>query len=144
VSSRPRDSPVGVARVPKLCRATSSRRRRPSVPLVAAGAIRDGERPLRVSEGPPPALDGGRVGVLSCLSCAAQTQRRELVARKAIRLSDISGQRIEEGGGARVRIVFDDPRKGAIEIDVLAHEIRDLAAKGRKARRRTKLRDQAP
>ena len=63
--------------------------------------------------------------------------------RKAIRVSDISGKRIEAGAGARVRIVYDDARKGAIEIDVLPDEVAGLAAKGRKARRRAKLRSQA-
>jgi hypothetical protein len=39
--------------------------------------------------------------------------------------------------------VYDDARKGAIEIDVLPDEVADLAAKGRKARRRAKLRSEA-
>ena len=66
------------------------------------------------------------------------------MARKTIRVSDISGERIEHGAGARVRIVYDDPRENAIELDVRAEEIRDLAAKGRKARRRAKTRHQKP
>ena len=61
------------------------------------------------------------------------------MARITIRVSDISGERIEHGAGARVRIVYDDPRENAIELDVRAEEIRDLAAKGRKARRRAKV-----
>ena len=65
------------------------------------------------------------------------------LVRKAIRVSDISGKRIDAGTGARVRIVYDDARKGAIEIDVLPDEVADLAAKGRKARRRDKLRSEA-
>jgi hypothetical protein len=40
------------------------------------------------------------------------------VARKTIRVSDVSGAEIPEGKGAVVRITFTDARKGARELDV--------------------------
>ena len=41
------------------------------------------------------------------------------MAKKTIRVSDLSGQEIPEGKGATVRITFRDARKGVRELDVL-------------------------
>jgi hypothetical protein len=60
------------------------------------------------------------------------------VARKTVVVSDLSGDVIEQGQGAKVRIVFDDARRGSIELDVTGNEpeIRALLGKGRKVARR--------
>jgi hypothetical protein len=59
------------------------------------------------------------------------------MARKTIRVSDISGQEIPEGRGATVRIKFADARKGSRELDVTDAEAEKLggrvvARRGRK------------
>jgi hypothetical protein len=58
------------------------------------------------------------------------------MARKTVVVSDLSGEVIEEGQGAKVRIVFDDARRGAVEMDVTADEAKALGAKGRQVARR--------
>ena len=40
------------------------------------------------------------------------------MARKTVRVSDISGAEIPEGRGATVRITFADARKGAQELEM--------------------------
>ena len=59
------------------------------------------------------------------------------MARKTIRVSDISGEEIPEGKGAAVRITFADARKGSRELDVTDAEAetfggRTVARRGRK------------
>jgi hypothetical protein len=61
------------------------------------------------------------------------------MARKTVRVSDISGEEIPEGKGAVVRITFSDARKGARELDVTDLEAENLggrhvARRGRKPR----------
>jgi hypothetical protein len=58
------------------------------------------------------------------------------MARKSIFVSDLSGAEIEPGRGAKIRIVFDDARRGVVEIDATAEEAEDLAQHGRKVARR--------
>jgi hypothetical protein len=58
------------------------------------------------------------------------------VARRTVVVSDLSGETIQTGQGAKVRIVFDDARRGAIEMDVTADEARAMGAKGRPVARR--------
>jgi hypothetical protein len=58
------------------------------------------------------------------------------MARKTIVVSDLSGEAIEEGKGAKVRITFDDARSGSLELDVTADEARAMGAKGRQVARR--------
>jgi hypothetical protein len=58
------------------------------------------------------------------------------VARKTVVVSDLSGETIEEGQGAKVRIVFDNARRGSIELDVTANEGKAMGAKGRQVARR--------
>ena len=59
------------------------------------------------------------------------------MARKTVRVSDISGEEIPEGRGAAVRITFADARRGARELDVTDSEAeklggRQVARRGRK------------
>jgi hypothetical protein len=58
-----------------------------------------------------------------------------LMARKTIRLSDISGAEIPEGNGAVVRITFNDSQKGVRELDLTDEEAENLG--GRVVRRRS-------
>jgi hypothetical protein len=58
------------------------------------------------------------------------------MARKSIFVSDLSGKQIEEGKAAKIRISFDDARRGAYEIDATAEEAMDLGRKGRQVARR--------
>jgi hypothetical protein len=59
-----------------------------------------------------------------------------IVARKTVVVSDMSGEQIEDGKGAKVRITFSDARSGSIEMDVTAEEARAMGAKGRQVARR--------
>ena len=59
------------------------------------------------------------------------------MARKVIRVSDMSGNEIPEGKGATIRITFADARKGVRELDVTDAEGealggRSVARRGRK------------
>jgi len=56
------------------------------------------------------------------------------MAKKTVRVSDISGQEIPDGRGATVRIVFADARRGARELDVTDAEAEKLG--GRQVARR--------
>ena len=58
------------------------------------------------------------------------------MARQVVLVSDISGKPIEDGKGAKIRINFDDARRGAVELDATVDEVQDLVAKGRKVARR--------
>lgn len=51
------------------------------------------------------------------------------MARKTVLVSDLSGDEIQDGQGAKVRIVFDDARRGAIEMDVTADEAKAMGAR---------------
>jgi hypothetical protein len=59
------------------------------------------------------------------------------MARKTIRVSDMSGAEIPEGKGATVRITFAEARKGVKELDLTDAEAeklggRSVARRGRK------------
>jgi hypothetical protein len=58
------------------------------------------------------------------------------MAKRSIFVSDLSGDQIPEGKGAKVRVTFNDARKGSAELDVTDREGEELAAKGRKTARR--------
>jgi hypothetical protein len=58
------------------------------------------------------------------------------VARKTVFVSDLSGDTIEEGKAAKIRISFEDARKGSFEIDATAEEAMELGRKGRPTARR--------
>jgi hypothetical protein len=55
------------------------------------------------------------------------------MARKTVVVSDLSGETIQDGKGAKVRITFDDARSGAIKMDVTADEAKRM---GKLAERR--------
>jgi hypothetical protein len=56
------------------------------------------------------------------------------MAKKTIRVSDMSGAEILDGKGATVRITFHDQRKGVRELDLTDEEADKLG--GRKVARR--------
>jgi hypothetical protein len=56
------------------------------------------------------------------------------VARKTVRVSDISGAEIPDGKGAVVRVTYSDARKGSRELDVTDAEAEKLG--GRVVKRR--------
>jgi len=58
------------------------------------------------------------------------------MARKTVFVSDLSGETIEDGKGATVRITWADARKGSAVLDVTSEEADELARKGRKTARR--------
>lgn len=58
------------------------------------------------------------------------------MAKKTVFVSDLSGQTIEDGKGAKVRITYADARRGAAELDVTDKEADDLARTGRRVARR--------
>jgi hypothetical protein len=58
------------------------------------------------------------------------------MARKTVFVSDLSGKSIEESKGAKIRITFDDARRGSYEIDATADEAAELGRKGRQVARR--------
>jgi hypothetical protein len=61
------------------------------------------------------------------------------MAKKTIRVSDISGVEIPDGKGATVRITFKDARKGVRELDVTDTEAEKLGGRtvARRGRPRT-------
>lgn len=56
------------------------------------------------------------------------------MAKKTVRVSDMSGTEIPEGKGAVVRITYTDARKGVRELDVTDAEAEKFG--GRKVARR--------
>lgn len=58
------------------------------------------------------------------------------MARKTVLVSDLSGEPIEEGKGATIRINFNDARRGSAQLDVTDAEAEELARNGRKTARR--------
>jgi hypothetical protein len=59
------------------------------------------------------------------------------LAKKTIRISDMSGTEIPDGKGATIRILFADARRGSRELDVTDEEAeklggRTVARRGRK------------
>lgn len=51
------------------------------------------------------------------------------MAKKTIRVSDMSGVEIPDGKGATVRITFHDARKGVRELDVTDAEAEGLGGR---------------
>jgi len=59
------------------------------------------------------------------------------MARKTVVVSDLSGETVEDGKGAKVRITFNDARKGVHELDLTDAEAerlggRPVARRGRR------------
>jgi hypothetical protein len=82
---------------------------------------------------------GSTLGFQSREAATGQAPNRieeVVVARKTVLVSDLSGEEIQEGQGAKVRIIFDDARRGALEMDVTADEAKAIGAKGRQVARR--------
>jgi hypothetical protein len=51
------------------------------------------------------------------------------MARKTIRVSDMSGTEIPDGKGATVRVTFHDARKGVRELDLTDAEAENLGGR---------------
>jgi hypothetical protein len=51
------------------------------------------------------------------------------MAKKVIRVSDRSGEEIQDGKGATVRITFADARKGVRELDLTDAEAEQLGGR---------------
>jgi hypothetical protein len=51
------------------------------------------------------------------------------VARKTVLVSDMSGESIPDGKGAKVRITFNDARKGVRELDLSDSEAEALGGR---------------
>jgi hypothetical protein len=63
--------------------------------------------------------------------------KEKTMARKTIRVSDLSGDVIEDGKGATLRITFDDARRGSREMDLTLEEAeRVTGGKARQVARR--------
>jgi hypothetical protein len=58
------------------------------------------------------------------------------MAKKVVFVSDLSGDAIEEGKSAEIRISFSDARKGSYVLDVTEEEAEELGRKGSKQSRR--------
>jgi hypothetical protein len=58
------------------------------------------------------------------------------MAKKTVRVSDISGKEIEDGKGAMIRVSFEDARRGNYEVDATADEAVEIGRKGRQVARR--------
>lgn len=58
------------------------------------------------------------------------------MARKTVFVSDLSGDQIEEGKAAKIRITFDDARRGSYEVDATADEAMEIGRRGRQVARR--------
>jgi hypothetical protein len=58
------------------------------------------------------------------------------MAQRTVFVSDLSGDEIQDGKGAKIRITYGDARKGSAELDVTDEEADELARKGRKVARR--------
>jgi hypothetical protein len=58
------------------------------------------------------------------------------VARKTVRVSDLSGAVIADGTGATARVTYADQRKGVREMDLTDGEADRLFEKARRAARR--------
>jgi hypothetical protein len=58
------------------------------------------------------------------------------MAKKTVRVSDISGKEIEDGKGATIRVTFEDARRGNHEVDATAEEAVEIGRKGRQVARR--------
>jgi hypothetical protein len=76
----------------------------------------------------------GEVGRVLLAENADLQARRPKLAKKTVRVSDLSGEEIPDGKGAVVRITFADARKGARELDLTDTEAEKLG--GRSVARR--------
>ena len=63
------------------------------------------------------------------LSRARRKRKENGLAKKTIRVSDMSGDEIADGKGATVRITFHDARKGTRELDLTDAEAEKLGGR---------------
>ena len=49
------------------------------------------------------------------------------MAKKTVYVSDLSGKDIAEGSGAKIKVTFDDARRGVYDIDATAEEAQELS-----------------
>lgn len=63
-------------------------------------------------------------------------ERTQIMARKTVLVSDLSGKEIHERDAAKLTITYADARRGQVVLDVIAAEVDDLASKGTKQGRR--------
>jgi hypothetical protein len=87
-------------------------------------------------KGPAPAREFSGVGAGLGPLLARATRILESMAKRTVFVSDLSGAQIPDGKGAKIRITFNDARKGSAELDVTDEEAEELARKGRKVARR--------
>lgn len=105
------------------------KRLRPPVPIAGKGIV---------------CLPADATLVDDCVACYSSyasafvgESKEKRMARKTVLVSDESGQEIPDGKGARVRIIFNDARKGVRELDLTDAEAeklggRPVARRGRK------------
>jgi hypothetical protein len=75
------------------------------------------------------------------------TWKERPLAKKTVRVSDMSGQEIPDGKGSTARTTFQDARKGARELDLTDAEAerlggRAVARRGRRPGSRAKAQQQ--
>jgi hypothetical protein len=58
------------------------------------------------------------------------------MARKVVRVSDMSGAQIEDGKGATITVKYDDARRGSYVLDVTVSEAEKVSGQGRTVARR--------
>ena len=58
------------------------------------------------------------------------------MAKKTVLVSDLSGDDIEDGKAAKIRITFADGSRPSYELDATADEAAELGRKGRQVARR--------
>ncbi len=58
------------------------------------------------------------------------------MARKTVRVSDMSGKQIDDGKGATITVKYDDARRGTYVLDVTPDEAERISTQGRKIARR--------
>jgi hypothetical protein len=58
------------------------------------------------------------------------------MAKQTVLVSDLTGRTIGDGTAVKIRLTFEDARRGSYELDASVAEVSDLMAKGRKVARR--------
>ena len=102
-------------------------------------ADRTGRRRCGANNGGHPNSPGSQQPLISIVCDWKAAIQEETLAKKTIRVSDISGAEIPDGKGATIRITFADARKGVRELDVTDAEAeklggRSVARRGRRPR----------
>jgi hypothetical protein len=59
-----------------------------------------------------------------------------VMAKQTVLVSDLTGRAIGDGAAVKIRLTFEDARRGSYELDASVDEVADLMAKGRKVARR--------